>query len=196
MAGVDNIVKEILQEAEEAAQALLKEAQEQADALSKEGAAADEKTLAAEKQKAEKSVADLKERAVSQAALRKRQAILKAKQGIIDEAIHKAYMKLSTQDTADYFSMVKTLVEKKVRSGAGEIQFNETDLKAVPAGFADELSKIAKGVGGTLVVSDKSVKIRSGFILSYGGIEENCSLDAIFAEKAETLRDLANTLLW
>ena len=70
------------------------------------------------------------------------------------------------------------------------------NLKAVPAGFADELSKIAKGVGGTLVVSDKPVKIRSGFILSYGGIEENCSLDAIFAEKAETLRDLANTLLW
>ena len=44
--------------------------------------------------------------------------------------------------------------------------------------------------------SEDPGRIKSGFILSYGGIEENCSLDAIFAEKAETLRDLANSILW
>ena len=196
MAGVDNIVKEILQEAENAAEALLKEAKETAETALKEGAAADEKAAEAAKLKAEKAVLELKSRAVSQSALRKRQAVLKAKQGIIDEVIRKAYMKLQTQDTDDYFSMVKKLVEKKARAGEGLICFNETDLKAVTPQVKEELAQIAKKAGGTLKVSEDPVRIRSGFILSYGGIEENCSLDAIFAEKAETLRDLANSILW
>ena len=196
MAGIDNIVKEILQEAEAAAQGILDEAQEKAKQLMKEAAASDEKAAAAQRQKAEKAVSDLAQRAVSQSALRKRQAVLKARQEIIDEVIHKAYMKLSTQDTDAYFSMVRKLVEKHVRAGDGLICFSETDLKAVPAGFEDEISKIAKAAGGTLKVSDTPVKIRSGFILSYGGIEENCSLDAIFAEKADALRDRANAILW
>ena len=110
--------------------------------------------------------------------------------------IHKAYMKLQTQDTGDYFSMVKKLVEKKARAGEGQICFNETDLKAVTPQLKEELAQIAKKAGGTLKVSEDPVRIKSGFILSYGGIEENCSLDAIFAEKAETLRDLANSILW
>jgi V/A-type H+-transporting ATPase subunit E len=196
MAGVDNIVKEILQEAETAAGALLNEAKENADKIIRDGAKADEKASEAAKAKAEKAVADLASRAVSQCALRKRQALLKAKQEIIDEVVHKAYMKLSTQDTDAYFSMVKTLVQKNVRAGEGKVCFSETDLKAVPAGFAEDLDKIAKEAGGTLTVSPDPVKIRSGFILSYGGIEENCSLDAIFAGKADTLRDLANSILW
>jgi len=196
MAGVDNIVKEILQEAENTAQGFLQEAREKADQILKEGAKADEKAAAAVAAKAEKAVSDLAARAVSQSALRKRQAVLAARQEIIDEVIHKAYMKLSTQDTDAYFSMVKKLVEKNVRAGDGRICFSETDLKAVPAGFEDELAKIAKAAGGTLKVSDTPVKIKSGFILSYGGIEENCSLDAIFAEKADALRDRANAILW
>ena len=196
MAGVDNIVKEILQEAENTAGSLLSEAKEKAEQIIKEGAAADEKAALAVRQKAEKTVVDLEQRAVSQSALRKRQAVLKAKQEIIDEVVHKAYMKLSTQDTDAYFSMVKKLVEKNVRAGDGLVCFNETDLKAVPAGFEKELDGIAKAAGGSLKISDQPVKIRSGFILSYGGIEENCSLDAIFAEKADTLRDLANSILW
>lgn len=196
MAGVDNIIKEILQEAENAAEVLLKEAKETAQTALEEGAAADRKATAAAEQKAEKAVQELKSRAVSQSALRKRQAVLKAKQGIIDEVIHKAYMKLQTQDTGDYFSMVKKLVEKKARAGEGQICFNETDLKAVTPQLKEELAQIAKKAGGTLKVSEDPVRIKSGFILSYGGIEENCSLDAIFAEKAETLRDLANSILW
>ena len=78
MAGIDNIVKEILQEAEAAAQGILDEAQEKAKQLMKEAAAADDKAAAAVRQKAEKTVSDLAQRAVSQSALRKRQAVLKA----------------------------------------------------------------------------------------------------------------------
>ena len=35
-----------------------------------------------------------------------------------------------------------------------------------------------------------------GFILSYGGVDQNCSVSALFEEGAETLQDKIQTLLF
>ena len=196
MAGVDNIVKEILQEAQSKADALVNEAKANAEEILKEAAAADEKMAQDCEQEARRTVSDLAERAKSQSSLQKRQSLLQAKQDIIDEVIQKAYDKLSTQDGNAYFAMAEKLIQKAVRPGKGEICFNEADLKRIPADFEERIRKIAAGCGSELSISEVPAKIRSGFILSYGGIEENCSLDAIFSEKRESLRDLVNATLW
>ena len=49
---------------------------------------------------------------------------------------------------------------------------------------------------GKIALSDKAAAIDAGFILQYGGIEENCSFDAIFASEAENLSDRAGRLLF
>ncbi len=38
--------------------------------------------------------------------------------------------------------------------------------------------------------------IDNGFILAYGGIEENCSIEAMFAEKRDELRDQVRKILF
>ena len=196
MAGVDNIVNEILQQGQAKADELIAEARAKADEILQKSAEADEKMKLSSEQNTQRRVKDLAERAKSQSSLQKRQTVLKARQEIIDGVIEKAYLKLSTQGDEDYFSMAEKLVEKTARAGDGIICFNAEDLKRVPADFAQRIEKIARSKGGTLKISDKGAKIRSGFILSYGGIEENCTLDSIFTEKRDELRDLVNSILW
>ena len=51
-------------------------------------------------------------------------------------------------------------------------------------------------MGGDLKVSENTVDIPSGFILSYGEIEENCSIDALINEKRDVLEDKLNSLFF
>ena len=45
-------------------------------------------------------------------------------------------------------------------------------------------------------VSGKAADIADGFVLQYSGIDENCTFDALFAEKQELLRDKIREILW
>ena len=62
-------------------------------------------------------------------------------------------------------------------------------LARLPEGFAVKLQDIAVKHGGSLKVSDERADVENGFILRYGGIEENCSLRALFSAKQEELQD-------
>ena len=105
MAGIDNITKEILQEAQERAAALIAEAQKKADDAQAEAKQAAEETLKKAGEKADQDAANYGERIKSQIGLRKRQAALVAKQDIIDQVIGAAQKKLASQDAAPYFEM-------------------------------------------------------------------------------------------
>ena len=59
----------------------------------------------------------------------------------------------------------------------------------MPAGFREEIKSLAQKKGGVLEISGETRNIDGGFILIYGGIEENCSIDAMFAEKRDELLD-------
>ena len=38
--------------------------------------------------------------------------------------------------------------------------------------------------------------MNGGFVLAYGGIEENCSIDALFEERADALSDAVRKILF
>ena len=136
------------------------------------------------------------ERAASQAQLKKRQTLLFEKQQIISEVIEKAKASLAAQDGAAYFAMTAKLIEKNARPQAGEIAFGAADLARLDASAKAAIEAAAKKAGGSLKIAEDAADIKSGFILRYGGIEENCSLDALFAEKADQLVDKVNRALW
>ena len=50
--------------------------------------------------------------------------------------------------------------------------------------------------GGSLTLSDEARPIGGGFLLVYGGIEENCTIKAVFDSKREELSDRVNRLLF
>ena len=48
----------------------------------------------------------------------------------------------------------------------------------------------------SMILSGESDKIDGGFILVYGDIEENCSLEALFAVSKEVLQDKISALIF
>ncbi len=196
MAGIDGITGDILAAARNEAGELIQQAETAAAAV-REKAQAEasqlfDKLIAQAREKAEAQT----ERAASQAQLKKRQTLLFEKQQIISEVIEKAKASLAAQDGAAYFAMTAKLIEKNARPQAGEIAFGAADLARLDASAKAAIEAAAKKAGGSLKIAEDAADIKSGFILRYGGIEENCSLDALFAEKADQLVDKVNRALW
>ena len=125
-----------------------------------------------------------------------KKAVLAARQDLIEKVTEQAYKKLNEQDTASYFDLMRNILLKSVRAENGVISFSEKDLSRIPESFRTEAGKIASRAGGSLSFDSKPAPIESGFILSYGGIEENCSVDAMFRSEHEGLQDCVAGILF
>lgn len=189
MAGLDNIVSEILAEANAAAESVRQAAQREAEEIAKAAAAQSRQECEALEAKAGQARDTEAARTKSSADLQRRQRLLAAKQEIIAGVIDSAYAEIFRLDDAAYFELVKKMLGQYVLDKEGEICFNERDKKRLPEGFADVIGEAAKAKGGSLVLSDEVRKIDGGFVLIYGGIEENCSFEALFAAERDRLTD-------
>ncbi len=66
----------------------------------------------------------------------------------------------------------------------------------MPNGYEAKIKKVSESRGGSLTVSETGRNIENGFVLAYGGIEENCTLRALFDGKREKLSDKVRELLF
>ena len=196
MTGLEKMMSQILEEANASANSKRAEAAAEADRIK---AAAEAEADAKAAEIAQKSAADLagyQERVKSSADLRRRTALLAAKQELISETIQKAYDTFCAKDDAEYFDTLKKMVEKFAAPQKGEIALNAQDLAKLPAGFEKEVNALAQKKGGELVLSKAPASVEKGFILSYGGIEENCSFKAMFDAKKDECQDLVQKILF
>ena len=152
MAGVDRITEEILQEAKAGAQELLGEAKKKAEAVTEQAREEASKIVESGEKEAAALLQQQEERAHSSAAMRLKQAMLAAKQEVIDDIIGKAYEKLAGQEADGYFGMVVALLKKNIHAGDGVICFSKEDLQRLPAGFEKVAGKVASEAGGSLTV--------------------------------------------
>ena len=196
MSGLDKILQDIREEADAAANVLLNEAKEKADALVSEARDETQKILDAEKKRAEADAASAVLRSESSADLKKRQMILAKKQELIGAVLEKAKKQLLALSDEDYFAAMKKLALSNAQQGEGSICFCARDLERIPASFETELNEALKDKGASLTVSDKACAIDGGFLLSYGGIEENCSFEAMFRANEESLSDAVQRILF
>ena len=197
MAGIEAITEEILQDAQKEADKIIDSAREQAEEIRNAARTDAEKIRQKAASRTEHDLAVYSERLQSQKEMRRRQAVLSAKQKMIGEAIEKAYARLAEQNDADYFSMLEGILEREAEEGqAGEILFGKRDLERLPVDFEEKAKRAAAKKNGSLTVSRTPADIENGFVLRYGGIDENCSLRALFEEKRETLQDIVNKILW
>ena len=196
MTGLETMKSQILDEAKAAAETKVAEAKAQAEELvrtAKEEAAAQAESIS---RKAEMEVANYQERTASSIDLSRRTKILEAKQAIIADVLDKAYDKVRSMGQEEYFSMMLRMVEKYALPRDGEIYFSKEDLQRLPAGFEEELEKAASAKGGSLKASREARNIENGFVLVYGGIEENCTLKAMFDAKKDELADKVNQYIF
>ncbi len=196
MAGLDKIIEEILNDGRVQAKEKTDAAAKQADEI-REQARAEADQLAKEmKAKAEAEKARAIERANSSGDMQARQKALLAKQELITAVLEEAYQKILNMDENSYFAFLEKLADQHALSKDGLLYLNEKDKDRMPAGFEEKIKEAAAGKGGALRIADEPKAIDGGFILVYGGIEENCSLSALFRDKRDELADLAGSVLF
>ncbi|WP_312645052.1 V-type ATP synthase subunit E [Hydrogenoanaerobacterium sp.] len=196
MTGLDKILSQIQHEADEAAAAVLAKAKSEAENIVSAGAAKGKADCESIAQQSEHAVADVLARATSAAALQKRKTILTAKQQLINDTIVKARQSLYELPQEQYFSIILKMAQKFALPQEGEILFSAADLQRLPEGFEATLNNAVKAKGATLKVSGETRNIDGGFVLTYGGVEENCSFEALFSSAHDTLQDKVHQLLF
>ncbi|MDO4437958.1 MAG: V-type ATP synthase subunit E family protein [Eubacteriales bacterium] len=196
MSGLDKIVGHITGTAEAEVKEILEAAKAKAYAIEKEAA---QKTIAEcdrIKEKSEREAANIIERGNASAELKRKQQLLIAKQSLIKEVISKAALSLQNLSDAEYFEVLKKLFKKHLPTQDAVILFSEKDLKRLPDGFVDELSAMLLESGHELKLGGKAPDIKSGFILDFGGVEENLSFEALMDNSMELLMDKVNKELF
>lgn len=193
MSGIDKIIKQIESDTQAYCDEVIQNARIKADAVISDAEQEAEKIRASYREKATYMLLDISARAKSSAALEEKKAFLGAKQSVINEMINIALNKAKNLPDDEYFSLILQMIEKNSQDSRGIIFFSQKDLGRLPKDFSEKINKVSKG---ELVIAQEAIGIDSGFLLAYGGIEENCSFDAICRDKAEELSDKASSLLF
>ncbi len=196
MTGLEKITSQIQEEAKDSAAKKLEAAKKEADEILAEAKKACE---AMEAEAAEKDAllkTNYESRAKSSAEQQRRTALLRAKQEIIADVIEEAYVTLKKKDAKGYFLTMEKILKTYALAEDGEIYFSKEDLARMPAGFEKKIEAAAKEKGGSLVLKKEPKAIADGFVLVYGGIEENCTLRALFDAKRDQLQDQVNAILF
>ena len=199
MAGLDKIIARIQAESEEAAARTLEAAKAEAEQILQTAREEAAQECAAIGKKAEQAAANTLDRGHSAAELKKRQRILAEKQVLIGRIIGEAKKELKNMPAEAYFDNIVKLAVKAAQKREGKILFSKTDAERLPENFADTLAAalIKSGKeGAKLTVSGETRDIDGGFVLTYGGIEENCSFDALFDSAHEMLQDKVQEILF
>lgn len=193
MNGLDSIIDAIVDEAQQQASKNIQAAQSEKAVLMSE---TEEELAALEKECKEKILKDSEkviERAEAANEQYLKQQLMITKMKFIDDVIKSAQEKIKAMSTDEYFAAMEKLAEVNAHKADGIIAFNKEDLARIPKDFAENCSK--KIDGGSVKLSDKPADIDGGFIISYGDVEENCSLDSIFRFKYDELCDIVSGFL-
>lgn len=196
MRGIEKIVNQILEEAHEQESKIQEQAHieiEEIEEKSKDKVADIQSKNQEEIDREIKKIEDLSKLSIEQ---KKRRTILEEKQEIICKVIEEAYKELLEMDNKEYLNLVLNMIEKFAVSKSGEIYFNERDLAIIDEAFEKEIEEKAKAKGGSLKLVREPKEIDKGFILTYGGIEENCTFKALIESKREELQDLIQRILF
>ncbi len=150
-----------------------------------------DKILAHAKAEADKSVA--KAKSTAEAITRNR--YLEIRNAILNDIISAAYLEIDKFSDEQYFDMIVKLVKKNMLSGECVMYMSGFDLARLPEGF-EETVNLEVYEKGAIRISDKPVDIENGFILSFGKVEVNCTLRAVFDECMDSLKDMLGLALF
>lgn len=196
MTGLDTILESIRRDGRETADSILKKAGDDASEILSRGKA--EAQLRREEilRGTANEAKDAAGRVISAAHRQERRIILSARQKIILEMIEAAERSLYDLNDEDYFEVIVSLASKRAMPQKGELLLGSRDFARMPPDFEEKLGA-ALPEGAELTVSAaQEAPVEGGFILVYGGIEENCTFKALFDDRREQLQDLANRLLF
>lgn len=196
MSGLENMKRQILDEANHAAQEKISEAKEKAEEILREAKKKMESQSVALLQKSEAEAKAYAQRIESSSEMQRKQALLQAKQDVIQDVLDRAYQQVLHLETEGYFEMLRKMLEAYALPQKGEIYFSAADLERMPKEFEAVICQTAQDKGGHLEISREPREMDGGFVLVYGGIEENCTIKAMFHTKRDELSDIVQNVLF
>lgn len=196
MAGLEKIISQIRNESEEAAAGVVAAAEEKAQQILEQAKAEADEECAGILESSKRMTEEILKRGRSAADLKVRQGILAKKQELIGQVLSEALKEVKNLEAERYFDAVVKLAAESAMEGHGTIYFSEADLKRLPEGLEERMNAAAAGKKAVLTIASEPREIEGGFVLSYGGIEENCSFDAIFDSAREQLQDVVHKILF
>lgn len=189
---IENITQKILGEANSIAEVSLKNAENRSSEIISQAKQKADEIINELAKKAKIEAEVLRNRKVSAGELQERKMILGAKQDAIKKSFDVALEKLSSMSEENY---IKFLVNEILDNTncEGEIILNELDKAKIGQKLVDTVNdKLNKK---NVVLSNKTVQTRGGFILKNGDIEVNSTFEALLGSIREGLTfEVANVL--
>lgn len=136
----------------------------------------------------------LRKRCSSARISKRRTELLKVKQDILTHSIETAYSEITNISGPEYEAIIERLIKSRIREGSCTIYFPK-DKKPSEA-LRKKIKDIAKSASCVYEYSYDRDDIKDGFVLVYGGIEENCCFKALFEEKKGEIFDYAAQVLF
>ena len=195
MTGLDRIIEKILLQSQENCNAILNEASAEVKKIISEARAKANKESAEIVAKATAEAKKIEAVAKSSAESITRNRYLEIRNAILNDIISAAYLEIEKFSDEEYFDMLRRLCIRNVLEGECEMHLSVYDIGRLPDDFEMSInSEIYEK--GAVHICDTPGDIENGFILTYGDVEINCSLKAVFDENMDRLKDMLSTALF
>ncbi len=196
MSGLDKIIARITEESAEKAKGIKDEARSKAAAIISDGAAKTAEECGRIDKKADAAAVSTEEKGRASAELRAKQLLLAGKQELMTEVIETARQRLGSMSDSEYKDFIVKLFGRHLPDSDAVLMLNAEDSDRLGSDTLAVLKNMAEQNGARLTISDKPADIRNGFILSYGGVEENCTFDALIDQSMDELLDQVKDILF
>jgi len=193
MTGLDKIIAQIKLDGENTAEGIKAKSNAECEKLLADAQKDAEAILKSGEEKASKKYDDIIARANSQAELEERKIMLSARQSVICTMISSTLASLIALPEDKYFELILKMISKYSENSEGTISFNSADLARLPKDFESKANSVSKG---KLKLSSDAVSIDGGFVLTYGGVDVNCSFSSLFSDNSEKISDAVAKLLF
>lgn len=133
------------------------------------------------RQSAEAEADSLKKRMLSVANLEDRKRMLKVRQDMVDAAFESALEKVVNLPDDEYGNLLQGFILNSVREGEGEISLNRADKYRLGEKFVKKVNDKLKSIGkaSSLKLSSGEIGSKGGYILKYGNMEINGTIEII-----------------
>ncbi|HED24214.1 MAG TPA: hypothetical protein ENN91_03720 [Firmicutes bacterium] len=196
--GADRIIERILNDAKNRADEIIQAVEAENEKILSDARKRAERQEKNMLDQASKDAEEQKRRIIGVAQLEARKEILAAKQKLISEAFKQALDKLAELDESAYFDVIGKMLLTHVETGTEEVLCSARDKKRIPASFWNDINErlARQGKQGRLTLAEETRDIRGGVILLSGGVELNCSFEAMVEMQREDLEPEVAAILF
>ena len=197
MNGIDRITDRIEADAREQAKAIIAEAEAKCAEIRKENEKKAQERYLQLIRNGTKDCESGLERRKSAAEMDAKKSVLALKQDFVAEAFDMAKRRLADMPEDSYVGFLASLAASAAADGSGEIILSARDRERCGKAVLERANAAlaAKGLTPALTLAADSREISGGLILRQGGVEVNCSIEALVeALKGPMTADVARTL--